>query len=74
MVKLSGSFGSSASTRGCLEDLRVEEGSVGAFRFDGRDGTWLLELYSGSEPYFEDWVVVVHGEFQRDKKLISDAF
>jgi hypothetical protein len=39
VVKVSSSFGSSVSTRGCLEDLRVEEGSVGAFRFDGRDGT-----------------------------------
>ena len=39
MVNVSGSFGASVSTRGCLEDLRGDEESVGAFRFDGMDGT-----------------------------------
>jgi len=74
VVRVSVSFGSSVSTRGCLEDLRVDEGSVGVFRFDGMDGTCLLEMYLRSESYFENWVVVVHDDGKSVEKLISDGF
>lgn len=70
----SGSLGSSFSTRGCFEDLRVDEGSVGAFRFDGMDGIWLLAEVSEDESHFEDWVVVVHVAVRDVEESISDRF
>lgn len=47
---------------------------MGAFRFDGMDGIWLLAEFSEDESHFEDWVVVVHVEVRDVEELISDRF